>query len=379
MGAHRVKILYFSLDYTTHDRRFLDSLCDAGCDVYYLRVHEAKNTYEQRSLPGSVRPVAWKSPLQPYGTALGWCQRLYLVWRALKEICPDVVIAGPVQDSAFMVASTGYSPLIAMSWGSDLLVRADRNVWTRAITRFTLRRSAAIFGDCQAVRNKVHDLVAYPGEKILAFPWGINLVEFQPGRSRLNLRMQLGWENCKVLISTRSWEPGYAIDVLVKAFAILYRRCPEARLLLLGDGSEQTAIRSLIAELGLKRAVYTPGRIPYELLPEYFRLANVYVSSALSDGTSISLLEAMACGLAVVVSDGYGNIEWVEQEKNGWLVPPGNPLALAEALCDALVDSERLRKFGEVNIALVKERADWKRNFPLLMTLVDDVIATRLK
>src|SRR6202043_2584064 len=107
------------------------------------------------------------------------------------------------------------------------------------------------------------------------------------------------------------------------AFAKVSKRCPSARLLLLGDGSLASEVHALIEKLGIGPLVHTAGRIGYDALPEYFRLADFYVSPVLSDGTSISLLEAMACGLPVVVTKGYGNLEWVIPGKNGWLGEPG--------------------------------------------------------
>ena len=82
----------------------------------------------------------------------------------------------------------------------------------------------------------------------------------------------------------------------------------------------------LIHQLGLASFIHAPGRVNNDLLPQYLCLANLYLSSALSDGTSVSLLEAMACGLPVVVTKGYGNLEWVTPQQNGWLVEAGSPL-----------------------------------------------------
>ncbi|MBA3341018.1 MAG: glycosyltransferase family 4 protein [Gemmatimonadaceae bacterium] len=81
---------------------------------------------------------------------------------------------------------------------------------------------------------------------------------------------------------------------------------PSARLILLGDGPLEREVRRLIRDLGLQDPIHTPGRVPYESLPDYFRPAAAYVSAAVSDGTSVSLLEAMACGLPVVASNTFG-------------------------------------------------------------------------
>jgi len=131
--------------------------------------------------------------------------------------------------------------------------------------------------------------------------------------------------------------------VLLKAFAALHRRRTSVRLMLLGDGSLAPDIHGLMNELGIGGVVHAPGRVPQEDLPEWFRMADAYVSSAMSDGTSVSLLEAMATGLPVVVSESFGNLEWVKQGVNG---------ALARILPVSTGNNERYCVDGECSVAV---------------------------
>ena len=176
-------------------------------------------------------------------------------------------------------------------------------------------------------------------------------------------------------ISTRTWEPVYAIDVLVAAFALVRDEKPSARLLLLGNGSRQEEIRAQIADLALDDFIHAPGRVSQDALPDYFRSANAYVSSALSDGTSVSLLEAMASGLPVIVSDSYGNLEWVEPGTNGELARPGDPESLAEAMLAVVTSAGRANRMARANVEVARTRADWSRNFPLLARRVEALAA----
>lgn len=343
----------------------------AGFEVNHLRLLDQR--LDARSLPEGVNALSWAGDSLGLSEFSEYYQRFAALRQILKDVQPEVVVAGPVQTSAFLVALTQYQPLITMSWGSDLLVHADESHRMMARTRFTLRNSSAVFGDCDAVRQKVHSLTEISDERIVTFPWGIDLKDFTPDKSASAIRESLGWQQNAVLISTRSWEPLYSIDVLVRAFARLRESHPEARLILLGDGSESQKILRLISDLGLEDFIHAPGRIGYESSAAYFRAADLYVSSALSDGTSISLLEAMATGLPAVVTDSYGNREWVTNDENGWLAPPGDAHGLAEVLRKALSSSERLHRISEANIALARERADWNKNFPELVTLIGAV------
>jgi glycosyltransferase involved in cell wall biosynthesis len=89
---------------------------------------------------------------------------------------------------------------------------------------------------------------------------------------------------------------------------------------MLGGGPLAGRIHSIVQNAGLIDRVHFPGQVNQAELPEYYRAADLYVSTSHSDGTSISMLEALASGLPVLVTDIPGNQEWVaEQGEVGWL------------------------------------------------------------
>jgi glycosyltransferase involved in cell wall biosynthesis len=87
---------------------------------------------------------------------------------------------------------------------------------------------------------------------------------------------------------------------------------PDARLILLGNGSKEPEIHALIEKHGLGDFIHAPGRVSHTLLPEYFRTADAYRQLGSQRWNFHLSLEAMASGLPVVVSDSYGNLEWVQ-------------------------------------------------------------------
>lgn len=361
-----VRVLYFSRDYTTHDRRYLESLVGAGYDVGFLRLERGVVAYEARELPRGVRPLAWAGGRSRVGPWM-WPRLVVGLRRVLREFAPDLVHAGPVPSCAFLAALAGARPLVAMAWGSDLLVDAERSPVVRRLARYALRKAEVVIGDCRAVREKVRALADVPDERIVTYPWGIDLQTFYPRPSSLDLRERLGWGRSRVFLSTRSWEPAYRIDALVAAFHRVAERRRDARLLLLGDGSMAPQIRTMVEEGGVADRIHLAGQVPQSALPDYYNLADLYVSSVPSDGTSISLLEAMACGLPVIVADSFGNREWVVPGRNGWLFEPGSVAALAGAMTTALDATDSHPRMREANVALAGQRADWGKNVQLLL------------
>lgn len=360
-----MRLLYVAHGYTTHDRRFLEALSSDQFEVHYLRLTSV--TLDRRPLPAGVVPVSWIGDRLSDGAMFGNVRRWLALRKIVRDVRASVALAGPVPTAAFLLALTGFGPFVAMSWGSDLLVDARQSRVAGAKAGYALRRAAGLFGDCRAVADEALRRAAIPDDRVVLFPWGIDHGQFFAGPSKLPLRRELGWEDKRVVICTRSWEPVYAVDVLIRAFATVAPEFADARLLLLGDGSRAEEIHKLIDGLGVRELVHAPGRIGYDALPEYFRLADIYASAALSDGSSVSLLEAMACGLPAVVTGAFGNLEWVRPGENGWLAEPGSVDSLAECLRQALAaPAERLAEIGRTNIAVARERADWDRNFPRL-------------
>lgn len=365
-----MRVLYFSRDYTPHDHRFLTSLDESGHEVYFLRLERQDHKLEDRSLPPSIRQIPWRG-----GQGLFRWRDLPSMLLSLRDVLrsvkPDVLHAGPVQTSAFLAALSGFCPLVTMSWGSDLLKDADRSTAMRQITRYTLSHSTVMVGDCAAVREKAASL-GFPPERIFTFPWGIDLTRFSPGREDV-FRSRLGWQNCFVLLSLRSWEPVYGVDVMLRGFARAYRQMldageenPPLRLLMLGGGSQAGLVHQIIQQHGLENVVYLGGRINQQDLPGMYCAADLYLSASHSDGSSVSLMEALGSGLPVLVTDIPSNREWVAPGREGWFFPDGDETALADAIVRAARQPEELAKMRLASRAAAEERADWKKNFQVL-------------
>jgi glycosyltransferase involved in cell wall biosynthesis len=281
----------------------------------------------------------------------------------IEEVRPDVVHAGPVQTCAFMMALVRFSPLIVMSWASDILVDADRDVVWRWATQHTLQQADMLLCDCWAVRDRAFDFAPLPDDRVVVFPWGIELDPYQRPADVQTIRTRLGWQEATVVLSTRSLEPIYGVDVVLAAFEQAYRKNQHLRLLLLADGSLDSDVNGYIKKHDLGHVVYRVRRVPETEVPKYFQAADIYVSGSYSDGSSISLLEALAAGLPTIVTDIPGNREWVEPGENGWLVAAGNVKQFASAIehVAALGDTERQR-ISQNNRALARSRADWSSN-----------------
>jgi len=354
------RVIYFSRDYTTHDHRFLSALAKTEHKVYYLQLERSGHTLEDRPLPPEIERIPWAGGQRP----VGWRDGLHLLAdlrRVVRQVKPDLIQAGPIQRSAFLAALSGFRPLVSTSWGYDLLFDARRNALWRWATRYTLKRSAVMVGDCDTIRRLG---VAYgmPDERIVTFPWGIDLRHFYPRPSAFN-----NDPSTFNLLSTRGWEPIYGVEVIAQAFVQAARERPELCLIMLGNGSQAARLRQIFLQGDVAERVVYAGHASYDDLPRYYSKADLYLSASHSDGTSISLLEAMACGRPALVSDIPGNREWVQEGVNGWLFPDGDAAALARAILAAVDQRQHLPEMGAAAREIAERRADWEKNFKELL------------
>jgi L-malate glycosyltransferase len=368
-----MRILYFTRGYTPHDRRFLSKLAESRHDVWFLPLedHAVASNHE---LPAGVKLAKWHEAPGKNIAADACLPVLPAFEKLVSQIEPDLVHAGPIQSCGFIAAMSGFHPFLAMSWGSDILMDSEKDDFWRWITCYTLRRSDMLLCDCNAVRIKAESLVGYPAQRTVQIPWGVDLEAFFVKPALNDVRSELGWKDAYVALSTRSWEPIYGIEVVLSAFQKAHSREQRMRLILLGSGSLSAQIESFIRRHELTAAVYMPGAVDPEAVPDFYRASDIYISSTHSDGTSVSLLEAMTSGLPLIVTDIPANREWVQHGVNGWLAADGDADEFARLLLLAAgLATEDRHRIASRNRRIVEERADWRRNFERLLEAYRDL------
>ncbi len=369
------RVLYFSRDLTTHDFRFLTSLANTALDVYYLRLEKQNTSLQENSLPEKVKILPGLTDDTNNGS-----ENFSLLVDQLREIIhqvnPDILHAGPIQSCGFLSALTGFSPLITMSWGSDILVDSEKDFLWRWVTDYTLNKTSVLLGDCQAVKMKAIQF-GFSENRIVLFPWGIDLRQYQPGKN-LQFRERLGWADKFVLLSNRSWERLYGVEIVAKAFVAAAQSKPNLRLILLGSGSQKKEITKIFEEAGMIDRVHFGGVVAQKNLPDYLRAADLYLSASFSDGSSVSLMEALACGLPVLVSDIPGNQEWIDQDRNGWIFETGNVENLKNSILEIYKTQYKLPIISQEARKTAEKKANWEDNFQKLLFAYQLVLGSDL-
>lgn len=316
--------------------------------------------------PDGITELGWPEQTPDWTDWHGWENGKVQLNQVLKKVQPDLLHAGPVQGPALLAAMADFHPLVTMSWGSDLLLQAKRSPWMRFATRFTLDHTDIFLGDCQTVVNEAASY-GFPRDRMARFAWGVDLDHFSPQKGEPNgavFRASLGWDEQFVVLCNRTWAPVYGVDVLAKAFVMAVDKHPGLRLILAGDGPQSNLIRHILDPV--KEKVCFPGRFSREELPGVYCAADLYISPSHSDGSSVSLLEAFACGRPVLVSDIPSNREWVTPGEVGGIFRDGDEENLSRQLLILAAD-QQLAQYGRRARVLAEARANWNKNFQKLL------------
>ena len=362
-----MRIIYFSLDYSPHDHRFLAALAETEHEVFYVRLQRGKRQVEDRPVPSKIEQALWAGGQGEFR----WrdLPRLTFDFRQLtREIKPDLIHAGPIQTCALIAVLSGFHPILTMSWGFDLMEDVHRNWRMERITQYVLRNTQYFTSDANVTRDKAVHYGMNPDHTVV-FPWGVDLQHFAPATDHRSLIT-----DHFTLFCNRSWEPRYGVDVLAKAFVKVARQNPDVELLLLNGGSQGQVIREILQRGGALERVSMPGPISQRDLPRFYRMADLYISPSHVDGSSVSLMEALACGIPCLVSDILANKEWVTENENGWLFPDGNADALAAKILTVIAQREKLAEVGRAARRSAERRADWKKNFGTLMEVYQRLV-----
>lgn len=148
-----------------------------------------------------------------------------------------------------------------------------------------------------------------------------------------------------VFLSNRNLEPLYNVGSVLRAFALVQRRYPEARLTVAGDGSQRTELENLARELGLRHTKFV-GLVAPEQMPALYDEADIYLNGSEVDNMPLSILEAFASGLPVVTTDAGGIPHVVTNGETGLLVRRGDHEALAGSALRLLEDNDLAAKIA---------------------------------
>lgn len=248
-------------------------------------------------------------------------------------------------------------PLIVTIHGSDHRMAVERSGFFKKIFLFVCRRAEHV----HCVSNSMKEEIEKWGieeERISAFPMAVDVSFLQVGRNRKYEKK----DEPLTVLSNRNLHPIYNISLLIRAIPYVIKKNSKYRFVIAGEGPERSDLEQQANNLNINHYITFLGKIPHEEMSCLLSRTDIYVSTSKSDGTSVSLLEAMASGAFPIVTSISSNKKWVSDGENGFLVPLENEVILAEKIIEAGQNMTLRKDATRKNIEIIEERAEEKKN-----------------
>ncbi len=268
-------------------------------------------------------------------------------------------------------------PYSLFLYGADLLSEQHK-IRHSAIKR---RMTRAIFGGAAAliaISNWTRDLglavlgelgLDGHGQRLRVVHLGTDPTSFRPGIDPRAVRDRFALPDAgtRWLVTVARLQRHKGMDTVIAALPAILARAPDVRYAVAGAGPDRERLEKLTHKLGLADRVRFLGGVTDQDLPALYNLASVYVGASRRserlgvEGFGISLVEASACGLPVVAGNSGGIPDAVQDGETGFLVPPEDPAALADAICRLLGDATLATRLGENGRRAVETHFNWDR------------------
>jgi L-malate glycosyltransferase len=341
-----MRLLILSDTAAPHTRRWARWFALRGHDVHVVSFNPRKlRGYEPAVVHSVWKPVFGNRLIDRIVKAPIILARLRGL---LRRRAIEVVHAHSAGGYAWTAMASGFRPYVVTPWGTDLLVHAQRSRINRWLTGLALRQASLVTTDGFHFVNILRGFGVAEG-RILVHTFGTDVLHFCAGPDE-GERQRLDIGCGPVIISTRTLNPVHDLESFVRALPKIHERFPDARFVIVGDGTDRARLERVTKELGMGALTRFTGMVEEDRMRRLLRASDVYVSTSKMDaGLAASTAEAMAIGLPVVQTDNSDNAHWTPDGEGGYLVANSDPAALADAVCRLLGDVEGRRKMGERN------------------------------
>jgi len=329
-----------------HTQRWATYFAHRGHDVHLITYDPMGHAIN--GVTEHVIPSSWDN------LYLSYIPRHFAIKRLIQKIGPDLVHAHFIAKYGFHLPGLNGFPSIVSAWGDDVLILPKKNPLIRYYTKKVLESADLIYALSRDIRDHIIGDFSIPQDRVKYLPFGIDTGMFTPREHE-----KCGDGKTVQVFSNRGFFPVYDSATLVRGFALAHGKDQNLRLFLKGDGPQESSVRQLVSSLGLGEFVTFQQKTSFAEVPQDYRASDIFITTSFSDGTPVSLLEAMASGLPCIATSVGGIPEWIENGKNGILIPPRSPEAVADAILQLSKDPDFRSRLGAAARATILARGEW--------------------
>ncbi|GMQ94823.1 MAG: glycosyltransferase [Acidimicrobiia bacterium] len=344
-----------------HLQRWATAYVAAGHEVHIVSIRshavESATMHTRHVGPLNSGSAVW--------TSLSYLWLAAVVRRLVRRIDPDVVHAQYVTTSGVMARLTGNEHVVLTAWGSDVIPRSGttHNVIIRSLNRWALEGAQRVTSASSFMLDRITS--TYGISDVALVPFGVDTDLFAPHDTLHDGPLRLG--------IVKSLNRKYGIEYAISSLAIVKESLPDASLTVVGTGPLLSDLQEHARTSGVEDSVHFVGLVPHDDVPAMLREFDIFLNtSVVAESFGVAILEAGACGIAVVATDVGGVSETCLPGTSALLVQPGDARALADAV-STLDDADLRRKFGQAGRAFVEHRFTWDHSVETMMRILEDV------
>jgi len=251
----------------------------------------------------------------------------------------------------------------------------------RFIERKALNSSGKIVVLSRFTQEKLQCIYKIPVEKVTVIPGGVDLKRFHPTVERTKVRQRLNIPKEKmILLTVRDLEPRMGLENLIYAVKKVRLELPDIYLVLGGKGPLGVDLKLLTRKLGIEDCIRFTGFIPEELLPDYYRMADIFILPTLElEGFGLITLEALGSGVPVLGTPVGGTVEILSRLNSKYLFKDTKPESMAELIIETCQEFENNPELWQ-NVSsqcrlFVEKNYSWEKNVKSLENLFAEVTA----
>jgi glycosyltransferase involved in cell wall biosynthesis len=357
-----MKLLLLSNGKSIHTTRWANGLSSAGVEVHLVF------KYDDEPVPSTLDQKVFQYRLR-FGGKKGYYLNAIGLNKLFKKISPDVVNAHYASGYGTLARLAKLKPLVLSVWGSDVYDFPYINFFNYFVLKRNLYYSNVICSTSYSMMEQVKKLLNGKQIPIEVTPFGVDTNKFDPKLKSITKKAKI----IKIgVIKTLASKYGiddfiYAIEILLNKLRRDYKYFLDQYELLIeiyGDGPQKDYLVNIIKNLNLKKVVFLKGIISHDMVANVLGTFDIFCGTSIIDSESfgVSVVEAMAMEIPVVVTDVSGYKEVVEHDMTGLIVKRKNPQSIATGLLTLLLNKSMMHELGINGRKRVLKLYDWHKN-----------------
>ncbi|MCH2533954.1 MAG: glycosyltransferase [Bdellovibrionales bacterium] len=354
-----MKIVILGPKNSIHLCRWANSLYDFGHEVYVISCHKGI---------GELNPNIKGYDLL-FNPPLGYFFNYIQLKKLIKKISPDILHVHYASGYGLLGAFSKFSPQFLSVWGSDVNSFPYKNLFNKMIIIHNLKCADFICATSKSLAESVIKLNKDFANKIEIIPFGIDIHKFKKiKRKKIDQMFTIG--------TVKSLEKIYGIDILIDGFNEFLKKINRMqnkkstfKLKIIGSGSLNNSLKKKCKKLKLESEIEFIEKVNHRQVPGMLNSIDIYVAMSREESFGVSVLEASACEIPVIVSEVGGLPEVVVNNKTGFIIKNEDAKSLADKIYHLYCSSKLRIEMGANGRSFVKSNYKWEDSVKKLHTL----------